>query len=215
MNGGLKNNVVEEFYFEGLNSSKNKIYFKIKTLSEFLFALISFVITLPVLLIFCIAIKIESKGPAFFLQERVGLQGKPFYVIKLRSMQVDAEKSGAQWASKNDPRITKIGAFIRKTRIDELPQLINILRGDMSLIGPRPERPMFTEQFENETPGFKNRLVVKPGLTGWAQVNGGYDVSPSEKLLLDLHYIQNISFIIDFKIIIKTIKVVCTGDGAR
>ncbi len=116
---------------------------------------------------------------------------------------------------KNDPRITKIGLFIRKTRIDELPQLFNILKGEMSLVGPRPERPIFTEKFEREIPGFKTRLEVKPGLTGWAQVNGGYEITPKEKLKLDIYYINHASIILDFKIIIKTVRVVITGDGAR
>lgn len=130
-------------------------------------------------------------------------------------MGVNAEKNGAQWATKNDPRVTKVGAFIRKTRIDELPQLFNVLKGDMSLIGPRPERPMFTAQFNEEIPGFIDRLQVKPGITGWAQVNGGYDITPREKLELDRYYINNMSFWLDLKIILKTIKVCITGDGAR
>jgi len=190
-------------------------YFILKGIGDFLFALICFIITLPLLILFCLAIKLESKGPAFFLQERVGLNGKTFYIIKLRSMNINAEKNGAQWATKDDPRITKIGALIRKTRIDEIPQLINILKGDMSLIGPRPERPIFTEQFNKQILGFKNRLAVKPGITGWAQVNGGYDISPGEKLKLDLYYIKNLNFILDIKIIFKTVKVIFTGEGAR
>ena len=131
-------------------------------------------------------------------------------------MKIDAEKiGGAQWAEKDDPRITKIGKFIRKTRIDEIPQLFNILNGEMSLIGPRPERPELTYKFEEEIPGFINRLKIKPGLTGLAQVNGGYEISPEEKLRWDLIYIKTQSFIVDIKIILKTIKVVITGDGAR
>mgnify|MGYP001317651074 FL=1 len=172
-------------------------------------------IAIPIILIFAVIIKLETPGPAFFLQERVGLHGKYFKVIKLRSMGVNAEKNGAQWATKNDPRVTKVGAFIRKTRIDELPQLFNVLKGDMSLIGPRPERPMFTAQFNEEIPGFIDRLQVKPGITGWAQVNGGYDITPKEKLELDRYYINNMSFWLDLKIILKTIKVCITGDGAR
>lgn len=116
---------------------------------------------------------------------------------------------------KDDPRVTKVGSFIRKTRIDELPQLINVLKGEMSLIGPRPERPVFTQQFNEEISGFEKRLIVKPGITGWAQVNGGYDISPEEKLSLDIYYIRNLSILTDIKIIFKTVKVVITGDGAR
>ncbi|MDH2363808.1 exopolysaccharide biosynthesis polyprenyl glycosylphosphotransferase [Priestia megaterium] len=207
----LQNNIVQiEAY-----TSKHRAYFTLKIIADFLIALFGLVITSPILLFFIIVIKLESKGPAFFLQERVGVNGKLFHIIKLRSMDINAEKNGAQWATKNDPRITKVGSFIRKTRIDEIPQLINILKGDMSLIGPRPERLVFTEQFDEEIPGFKNRLIVKPGITGWAQVNGGYDISPSEKLSFDLYYIQNLSFLIDLKIAFKTIRVIFTGDGAR
>lgn len=198
-----------------LSISKHRFYLSLRNIMDFIIALSCLVITLPLLMFVCLAIKLESPGSAFFLQERVGLNGKLFYIIKLRSMDMNAEKNGAQWATKNDPRVTKVGAFIRKTRIDEIPQLINILKGDMSLIGPRPERAIFTEQFNKEISGFKNRLTVKPGITGWAQVNGGYDISPREKLVFDLYYIKNLSFIIDMKIIFRTIKVVFTGEGAR
>jgi exopolysaccharide biosynthesis polyprenyl glycosylphosphotransferase len=187
----------------------------LKRIFDVFFALIGLVLALPIILITMIAIKLESPGPALFYQERVGEKGRVFKVIKLRSMTVDAEKNGAQWAQKNDPRVTKVGAFIRKTRIDELPQLINVLKGEMSIIGPRPERPIFTEKFEREIPGFSQRLAVKPGLTGWAQINGGYDISPREKLMYDLYYIRNMSLLLDLKIAIKTIKVIFTGEGAR
>lgn len=178
-------------------------------------SLIGLAIGIPLVIIFGIRIKIEDNGPITYKQERLGKGGKRFYIYKLRSMRTDAEKFGAQWAEKDDPRITKVGRFIRKTRIDEIPQLFNILKGDMSLIGPRPERPRFTEQFNREIPGFINRLAVKPGLTGWAQVNGGYDMTPAEKLVEDIYYIKNRSVLLDFKIIFKTVAVVLTGDGAR
>lgn len=192
-----------------------KYYPYVKRVLDILLSLLALPIAIPIILIFAVIIKLETPGPAFFLQERVGLHGKYFKVIKLRSMGVNAEKNGAQWATKNDPRVTRVGAFIRKTRIDELPQLFNVLKGDMSLIGPRPERPMFTAQFNEEIPGFIDRLQVKPGITGWAQVNGGYDITPREKLELDRYYIDNMSFWLDLKIILKTIKVCITGDGAR
>ena len=178
-------------------------------------SLIGLAIGIPLVIIFGIRIKIEDNGPITYKQERLGKGGKRFYIYKLRSMRTDAEKFGAQWAEKDDSRITKVGRFIRKTRIDEIPQLFNILKGDMSLIGPRPERPQFTEQFNREIPGFINRLAVKPGLTGWAQVNGGYDMTPAEKLVEDIYYIKNRSVLLDFKIIFKTVAVVLTGDGAR
>lgn len=198
-----------------VESNQSKIYLGIKYLLDVIFSLVGLIVLMPVILIFSILIILESPGSPFYLQERLGLNGKRFKVIKLRSMRNDAEKDGAKWAEKNDPRVTKIGLFIRKTRIDELPQLFNILKGDMSLVGPRPERPVFTEKFERDIPGFKKRLEVKPGLTGWAQVNGGYEITPKEKLNLDVYYINHASIILDFKIIIKTVRVVITGDGAR
>lgn len=182
---------------------------------DIILSLIALVIGIPLMIIFGALIKIEDSGPAIYKQERVGKSGKSFYLYKLRSMRTDAEKFGAQWAEKDDPRITKVGKFIRKTRIDEIPQLFNILKGDMGIIGPRPERPMFTVQFDKEIPGFINRLSVKPGLTGWAQVNGGYEATPAEKLEDDLYYIKNRSFLLDIKIVFKTVGVVLTGHGAR
>ena len=130
-------------------------------------------------------------------------------------MKKNAEKNGPQWATQNDPRVTKVGGFIRKTRIDEFPQFLNVLKGDMSIIGPRPERPFFTAKFHNDNPDFANRLAVKPGLTGWAQINGGYDLTPEQKLRFDLYYINHLNFIFDLKILINTIKIIITGKGAR
>ncbi|MCU5326118.1 sugar transferase [Bacillus cereus group sp. BfR-BA-01428] len=198
-----------------IQQEPSTVYLLIKYVIDFIVSLIGLVILSPVILIFSLLIVLESPGSPFYSQERLGKNGKNFKVLKLRSMRKDAEKNGAKWAEQNDPRITKIGLFIRKTRIDELPQLINILKGEMSLVGPRPERPIFTEKFEKETPGFKNRLKVRPGLTGWAQVNGGYEITPKEKLILDIYYINNASLIMDLKIMIKTISVVITGSGAR
>ncbi|MDD7182494.1 sugar transferase, partial [Peptostreptococcus porci] len=172
-------------------------------------------IGVPIILIFGMLIKIEDRGPILYKQERLGKHGREFYVYKLRSMRTDAEKFGAQWAEKDDPRITKVGKFIRKTRIDEIPQLINILKGDMGIIGPRPERSVFTKEFEETFPNFVYRLAIKPGLTGWAQVNGGYEIGPGEKLEYDLYYIKNRSVMLDIKIVLMTAKVIFTGDGAR
>ena len=195
---------------------KESIFYNVFTrFFDLIAALLGLIITFPVIIMFIVLIKLEDKGPSFYKQERLGKDGKIFWVYKLRSMRMDAEKFGIQWAEKNDPRITKVGKFIRKTRIDELPQLINILVGDMKLIGPRPERPELTLQFNEENPGFTNRLIVKPGLTGWAQVNGGYDMTPKEKLELDIYYIHNRNLKLDFIVILKTIAVVITGDGAR
>lgn len=211
----LENESSKRMVVSAPKTANIRYYLMLRNTVDFIVALLGIIILSPLLLITCAAIKIESKGPAFYVQERVGINGKNFYIFKLRSMRIDAEKNGAQWATTNDPRVTKIGHFIRKTRIDELPQLFNILKGDMSLIGPRPERPMFTTKFNKEIPGFVNRLAVKPGVTGWAQVNGGYNITPREKLQLDLEYIHKISPVLDLYIIFKTIMVVITGNGAR
>ncbi|MDX8361110.1 sugar transferase [Cytobacillus sp. IB215316] len=194
---------------------KNIIFPVMKRWADILLSLIGLLMTSIIIIVFAILVKLETPGPAFFIQKRVGKNGKYFNLIKLRSMCIDAEKNGAQWAQKNDPRVTKVGSFMRKTRIDELPQFINVLRGNMSIIGPRPERPMFTAQFNEEIPGFINRLSVKPGLTGWAQINGGYEITPNEKLKLDLYYIENQSILMELKIMLKTVRIVITGNGAR
>jgi glycosyltransferase len=190
-------------------------YLPYKRLLDILICLLLLPVSILLVLIFSCLIIIDSPGNPFFLQERVGLNGEFFHIYKLRSMYLDAEIKGHQWAEKNDNRITKVGRFIRKTRIDELPQLLNVLKGDMSLIGPRPERPMFIKEFLQECPDFNDRLAVKPGITGWAQVNGGYDLLPREKLVYDKYYIEHMSFNLDFCIFLKTIKIVFTGDGAR
>lgn len=196
----------------------NKKYFYeiYKRILDIISSLLGLVIGLPIMVIIAILIKIEDRGPIFYTQERLGKNEKKFLVYKMRSMRVDAEKhGGAQWAQKDDPRVTKIGKFIRKTRIDEIPQLFNILKGDMSLIGPRPERPELTYEFDKEIPGFIERLSIKPGLTGLAQVNGGYDISPKDKLKWDMIYIKNRSILLDISIVLKTVGVVFTGEGAR
>ncbi|MBV7506568.1 sugar transferase [Bacillus sp. sid0103] len=199
-----------------LRLSKNvEHYLYLKRAYDIFLAAIGLIIALPIVLLFTILIVIETPGSPFYVQERIGKNGKRFKMMKLRSMRMDAEKEGAKWAEKNDPRITRVGAVIRKTRIDELPQLVSVLIGDMSIVGPRPERPYFTEKFNKEIKGFENRVLVKPGLTGLAQVSGGYDISPREKLIYDLAYIQNLSFLLEVKIILKTFKVIFTGEGAR
>jgi len=196
-------------------SKQAEQYRYVKRIMDLVLSLVGIVLAIPIIVVFALLIVIETPGSPFYIQERVGKQGSRFLIIKLRSMRKDAEKDGAKWAEVNDNRVTKVGAFIRKTRIDELPQLLSVLKGDMSIVGPRPERPVFVEQFNKEIQGFENRLLVKPGLTGLAQVCGGYDISPQEKLKYDLDYIQNLSFVLEVKILLKTIKVVFTGEGAR
>ena len=214
----------EKYFRENLNESKKqhinqmynkKIYFKIKRFLDIILSLVGLVIGIPCVLLFGILIYLESPGNVIFKQQRVGKDVRIFTLYKLRSMQLDAEKHGQKWAEKNDCRILKVGKFIRKTRIDEIPQLINILKGEMTLIGPRPEVPKFTYEFDKEYPGFTKRLTVTPGLTGLAQVSGGYEMSPGEKLEKDLEYIKNQSVKLDVYIIFKTVSVVLTGDGAR
>jgi lipopolysaccharide/colanic/teichoic acid biosynthesis glycosyltransferase len=180
-----------------------------------LFAFVGLIISVPIIAAAAIFIKLETEGPAIYTQERVGKDGCVFLIYKLRTMHSDAEKNGIQWAQKDDSRVTKAGRFLRKTRIDELPQFINVLKGDMSIVGPRPERPYFVEEFSKTIPEFSERLAVKPGITGWSQVNGGYDLSPEEKLKHDLFYIKNQSILLDIKIILKTIKIIITFEGAR
>ncbi len=164
-----------------------------------------------------LAIKIDSPGPFLFKQIRVGKNGKDFLAMKFRTMRQDAEKNGPQWALKDDPRVTRIGKFLRKFRIDEIPQLINVLKGEMSLIGPRPERPEFVSQLKKQIPFYEERLLVKPGLTGWAQVMGpaygGSEKESLEKLQYDLFYIKNRSLGLDLSIALKTIKTILSRQG--
>lgn len=173
---------------------------------------------LPVMLITGIIIKLESAGSMFFIQERVGQGNKDFKVYKLRSMCQDSEKDGAQFAKANDMRITRVGHFIRKTRLDEIPQFINVLKGDMSIIGPRPEQRTFVDQFEKEIPFYSYRHVVRPGITGWAQVVQGYAADADDtriKIEHDFYYIKHFSLWLDILIVVKTIRTILTGFGAR
>ena len=191
------------------------IYRRAKRIIGLLISILLLILIIPICLIACFFIVIESSGNPIYMQERVGLNGQKFIMYKLRSMYLDAEKNGYQWAEKNDPRITKIGHFIRRTRIDEFPQIINIIKGEMSIIGPRPERPEFINEFLKDIPNFNERLAVRPGITGWAQVNGGYELTPKDKLVYDLFYINHESIKLDFLILLKTIKVMVTGNGSR
>ncbi len=172
------------------------------------------VLAIPMAVI-AVKIKRESPGPAIYAQRRVGKDGKIFKVYKFRSMYIDAEARGARWTQGDDPRITPFGKMLRSKRIDEIPQFWNVIKGDMSLVGPRPERPAFCEEFEKRIHGWHYRTRVRPGLSGLAQVAGGYDLLPKEKVLLDMEYLQNRSLALDAKIIFKTVRVVSTGEGAR
>ena len=172
------------------------------------------ILALPMTMI-ALIIVLDSPGAPIFKQERLGLHGKPFMIYKFRSMRLNAEENGQQWADEQDPRCTRFGQFLRRTRLDELPQLWNILRGDMSFVGPRPERAYFYRKFEQYIPGFSNRLMVTPGLTGHAQVNGGYSLKPEEKIVYDMEYIEKQSVGFDIRCLVKTVLVVFSHEGAR
>jgi len=172
-------------------------------------------LTSPILLIVFVMVRATSAGPVFYRQERIGRGGKPFHVLKFRTMNVDAERhSGPVLASEHDPRITEIGRLLRATRLDELPQMLNVIKGEMSLVGPRPERPYFVQRFEKELPAYELRHAVKPGITGLAQVVGRYGTTVESKLHFDLLYIYNYSLLLDLKVLLQTIRVVLQGEQA-
>jgi lipopolysaccharide/colanic/teichoic acid biosynthesis glycosyltransferase len=196
--------------------AKNKSYYLfIKQLLDFVFSTLSLIALLPLIVVFSTLIKLNSPGPIFYKQERIGVNGQSFFIIKFRTMDPGAETDGPRMAQINDSRITTVGRFLRRYRFDEIPQFINIIRGEMSFIGPRPERLFFIKNFERDIPNFRSRLQVKPGITGWAQINGGYDLTPKEKLKLDLYYIDNFSVLLDLKITIKSIPIILFAKGWR
>lgn len=207
----------EHYYVETLGEIRKKpIYSFAKRLFDILFSFVALILLLLPMLIIAAAIKCTSKGSVFYKQERLGLNGKRFKIVKFRTMVSDAEKDGAQWAlGADDKRVTKVGAFLRKYRIDELPQLLACLTGQLSIVGPRPEREVFYDLFETHVHGFRERMKVKPGLTGLAQINGGYDLRPEEKVVYDVEYIKKRSFWLDMKILLKTVAVVLKHDGAK
>ena len=188
------------------NLREHRLYWVGRRTQDVVLSALALVVLSPVMLASAIAIKLDDGGSVLFKQKRLTYHGKEFYVYKFRSMVVDAEKSGPQLAKENDSRITKVGRILRKCRLDELPQLINILRGDMSVVGPRPERPELAEEYEKTMPEFEFRLQVKAGLTGYAQVTGLYDTLPYDKLKMDLMYIENYSIFMDLRIILMTLK---------
>ena len=208
---------IDQFWFlENLQEGSKRLYDLGKRAVDIVAALAAGIISLPLLPFICLIIVITQNRPIFFSQERLGKNGRPFRAIKLRTMVRDAEKNGPQWASRNDPRVTAFGGFLRKTRLDEIPQLWNIVRGEMSFVGPRPERPEFVADLEKTIPFYRERLLVKPGLTGWAQINFPYGASTRDaviKLQYDLYYVKNRSLILDLAIILRTIKTVLSAGG--
>lgn len=210
-------NAIDQVWFlENISQRNRATYEFLKRIFDFLFAFVLLIVSLPLWLIIFLIIKIETPGPVFYRQIRIGQNGKAFKLTKFRSMIKSAEKNGPQMAQKNDKRITKFGKLLRKTRLDELPQLWNIVKGEMSFIGPRAERPEFHQQLKDAIPFYQERYLIKPGLSGWAQIRHGYSSSIEdnfEKIQYDLYYIKNRSFVLDLSIALKTINIVLKGGG--
>lgn len=210
---------IQHLYENDLGSLlPSPLYLTIKQWLDCITILLTAPLVLPIVLLAIVAIRLESHGNAIFTQERVGQGGKLFKIYKLRSMTTNAEAHGAKMAQTNDVRVTKVGKFLRKTRIDELPQFFNVLKGEMSLIGPRPEQKKFVDEFEKKIPFYSYRHIVKPGISGWAQVTQGYASDEDEtklKLEHDFYYIKNFSFTLDMLIVIKTVQTMLTGFGAK
>ena len=201
--------VDQKWFLQNVAERHDGLYQQVKRIGDFLIAFVILVLTLPVWLLIALAVKIEDHGPAFYSQRRVGKNGRLFSIYKFRSMRKNAEVHGAQWAQKRDSRVTRVGAFLRASHLDELPQLINVLRGDISLVGPRPERPEFVAKLEKDIPHYHIRHLIKPGFTGWAQINFRYARSvmdSREKFEYDLYYIKNRSLLLDMLIILKTAR---------
>ena len=210
------NQIGQAWVLENFMGEPRKMFNALKRLMDIVSATVLGIIAIILTPFIALAIYLESGLPIFFKQTRVGYMGKNFLAVKFRTMVKDSEKSGPMWAVKNDPRVTRVGRFLRKTRLDELPQLLNVLKGDMSLVGSRPERPEFVQDLVKEIPFYKERLLVKPGLTGWAQVNFPYGASKEdalEKLQYDLYYLKNRSLGLELSIILKTIRTVLTQKG--
>ena len=209
--------VTEEFFIEPLPPMKRRRrYDFLKRLADILLALLGIILAAIPMLVIAVMIKVKMGGTVFYCQIRLGLNGKAFKIIKFRTMHVDAEAAGAKWSDGDqDPRITKFGTFLRQYRLDELPQFFNVLAGSMSLVGPRPERPCFYNAFETYIHGFSQRLAVKPGITGLAQVRGGYNIRPEEKIVYDIEYIKKRSLWLDFLILLKTFQTVLCSSNVR
>jgi len=197
---------------------RSAILKQVKRGFDILASAVALTLLFPLNLLVALAIKLDSAGPILYRQERVGEDGKIFNLLKFRSMCVDAEENGPVWAKVNDQRITRVGRLIRKLRLDEIPQMLNVLKGEMSFVGPRPERPFFVDILKNEIPFYSERHVIKPGITGWAQIWYRYGASKEDalqKLKYDLYYIKHMSMVLDLTIIFDTVKIVLLGKGAR
>jgi len=201
--------VAQTWFLENLKEGEKGFHDKAKRIIDILLAFLLLLLTFPFWPFIILAIKLEDKGPIFYYQERTGKDRKPFLLIKFRSMIKDAEKEKAVWAEKEDSRITRVGKFLRQSHLDEIPQMLNVLKGDISLVGPRPERPEFVQQLEKEIPHYHIRHLIKPGFTGWAQIKFRYGRSimdSFEKFQYDLYYLKNRSLILDLRILLKTFQ---------
>ncbi len=207
----------KEYHVEDLGEIPSKpFYAVVKRTFDIVCSVVALLLLALPMVVIAVIVKCTSKGPVFYHQERVGLNGKTIDVIKFRSMVADAEKDGIRWSEgDDDPRITPFGRILRRTRLDELPQFWCILTGEMSLVGPRPEREVYYKEFERYIHGFRERLKVKPGLTGLAQVRGGYYLMPEQKIVYDVEYIKTRSVWLDLKIVLETVKVVFNREGAK
>ena len=208
---------VEDLLAGGFSVTKSAFQFRLKRAGDVVVSITLLLITSPLIVLSALLIKLSDRGPIFYSQVRTGLDGNPFRIWKLRTMRTDAEYQGPQWSSRSDPRITRVGSFLRITRLDELPQLWCILTGSMSLIGPRPERPEFDRQLSEKIPHYQLRYLIRPGLSGWAQVNYPYGASVEDaanKLSYDLYYLKNFSFFLDLVILFKTMRLVFNAQGA-
>jgi len=205
----------QEWFLNNLTEGEKIAYDKIKRLIDIFFALLIIIITSPFWLIIALLIKREDKGKVFYKQQRSGRNNSVFWLYKFRTMRPDAEKQGPVWAKKNDERATKVGGILRKIHLDELPQMLNVLKGDISLIGPRPERPEFVQKLERQIPHYQLRHIIKPGFTGWAQIKYRYARTPmdsQEKFQFDLYYLKNRSFLLDLGILLKTLQILFRGE---
>ena len=197
---------------------RKALYLTVKRLLDLMIAGCGLILLTPLLLLIAVVIKLDSRGPVFYLGVRTGKHGSPFRIIKFRTMVPNADKIGSTATARHDPRITRVGNFLRRYKLDELPQLINILRGEMSLVGPRPERPYFVKMLEEQLPFYAERHSARPGLTGWAQINQPYGSSVEDamrKLEYDLFYLKNVSLLFDYAILFDTVRIVFQGRGGR
>jgi lipopolysaccharide/colanic/teichoic acid biosynthesis glycosyltransferase len=205
----------KHYYVEAAKNDTHRLYGDVKRFFDIILSLLGLILLIVPMFMIAAIVAVDSPGAPIYQQERLGRNGKPFTILKFRTMRLNAEERGPCWAKENDDRCTKTGRILRHSHMDELPQLWNILKGDMSFVGPRPERPCFYEEFEKYVHGFKNRLAVRPGLTGLAQINGGYTLLPEEKIVYDMKYINNCSLKMDLECIAGTFREVFKKDACQ